>query len=88
MNTTAAFSDKVQHEIGKFKLRMSYASGNDEFYLNESRTSRSFSSQSDRITPGLLSARSLGKTEQMNKKKYFSFYFRIRGMALDKYCSR
>lgn len=60
---------------------MSYASGNDEFYLNESRTSRSFSSQSDRFTPGLLSACSLGKTEQMNKKK-------IRGMALDKYCSR
>lgn len=34
MNTTAAFSDKVEQEIGKFKLRMSNASGNDEIYLN------------------------------------------------------
>lgn len=73
MNTTAAFSDKVEHEIGKFKLRMSHATGNEEFYLNESRTLRSFSSQSDRFTPGLQSARSLGKTQQMNKKKYFFF---------------
>lgn len=60
MNTTAAFSDKVEQQIGKFKLRMSNAGRNDETYLNEScRTSRSFSSQSERFVPGSQSARSL-----------------------------
>lgn len=63
MNTTAAFSDKVEQEIGKFKIRMSNACGIDESYLNESsRTSRSVSSQGDRFISGIQSARSLGKT--------------------------
>jgi hypothetical protein len=29
MNTTAAFSDKVEHDIDKFKLRMSAVSGHE-----------------------------------------------------------
>lgn len=34
MNTTAALSDKVDIQIGKFKLRMDNANRNDELQLN------------------------------------------------------
>ncbi len=50
MNTTAAFSDKVEQEIGKFRLRMS-VSGNqqDDCVFNDFTSSRrSFSSRSTR----------------------------------------
>ncbi len=47
MNTTAAFSDKVEQEIDKFRLRMSSVSGNqqDDAVFNDFTSSRrSFSS--------------------------------------------
>ncbi len=68
MNTTAAFSDKVEQEIGKFRLRMSSVSGNqqDDGVFNDFTSSRrSFSSRSTREIPSSHSARSLD-----SKKKY------------------